>query len=525
MRPRKFPNAYLIILIAIVPFVYSRMYFTGFTIADGRYLWAEDALIFASQAIKLNWFSFFQTYAGYLHTAPRIIAYLASLFPIELLPILYFIGWSLVVYYVALVVTKEMRNAGIPTVRIFLILALVFIQPHTGESFFNICNAPFFLAIAVGLSYVVQDSIQPFSANFIRAAILGTTGPYSLILYPLLLLNGLIKKDFTANKYKYISWSSVAVINLYLILTSTRVHVFDRTDLSNAFSSLYNMVTFGDIKYYSVFGLLAWGTVFYFAMLQAISFLRGTKHENGILILLSSLLLMVTTLLVSHAPLSPLGRGARYFVAVYGLFLISIPYLVHNRYFFYALIVILFTVSLHNFPLNQRERFSLNFKSYVWLAKNNKRCSVPVAPIRIRSNKQVFRIPAGYIFDKSNDKRNGLAKLYLQASDLDITHDKKSLSFTIDLPNDVKKSKHLGVALTNVNCQINATAVTSDDLSFTDCANILFPEGEKMFTAFLLKKHRYLKINIEDAGNNVAFDGVYLWYENTEVQDQSSRIR
>lgn len=52
--------------------------------------WAEDGTtFFYSQSVSGSWEALFTTYAGYLHLAPRLIAALASLFPVVFAPLIF----------------------------------------------------------------------------------------------------------------------------------------------------------------------------------------------------------------------------------------------------------------------------------------------------------------------------------------------------------------------------------------------------------------------------------------------------
>jgi hypothetical protein len=62
-------------------------------------LWAEDGSIFLREAIMLGWKSLFLPYAGYYHTIPRILAFLAQLLPAITFP--YFIFVSTTLIYIA----------------------------------------------------------------------------------------------------------------------------------------------------------------------------------------------------------------------------------------------------------------------------------------------------------------------------------------------------------------------------------------------------------------------------------------
>lgn len=103
-----------------------------------RYLWAEDATIFISQAQSLGLASLWQPYAGYLHLYPRLVALLASQFPLIYTPALFFSGWLLAYIFAFSILIHRALQAGIAPLPLAILVFLISIQPNLGEVFFTI---------------------------------------------------------------------------------------------------------------------------------------------------------------------------------------------------------------------------------------------------------------------------------------------------------------------------------------------------------------------------------------------------
>lgn len=144
--------------------------------------WAEDAVIFFKQQWNHEWPRILVPYAGYYHLLPRLVAWLASFFPIGLAPALYNLT-ALVVASVSIAYFLW-RLSSVP-------LALVaflglFLTPTNGEVFGTLTNSQWFVQF-----FLLAACFLPASASRLRWAmpvlVLGgaLTGPFSAMMLAL----------------------------------------------------------------------------------------------------------------------------------------------------------------------------------------------------------------------------------------------------------------------------------------------------------------------------------------------------
>jgi hypothetical protein len=110
-------------------------------------LWAEDGHIFLQSALdEPFWKPFVTTYAGYLHTFPRLISALAGALPLEWAACLYSFSAAALVVWVAW--TAWSASAGLlrsPWLRGALAVAVVAAPAGGMEAAVNVANSHFFL--------------------------------------------------------------------------------------------------------------------------------------------------------------------------------------------------------------------------------------------------------------------------------------------------------------------------------------------------------------------------------------------
>jgi len=110
--------------------------------------WAEDGVIFFTEAMKNEAHAFTTPYAGYLHLIPRSVAFLANFLPIIYSPFIYFYFSNIVLLVLAwsyLSLCKQSYSG------LFLVFSIVLV-PTRGEIFTSLTNlqwviAPFILII------------------------------------------------------------------------------------------------------------------------------------------------------------------------------------------------------------------------------------------------------------------------------------------------------------------------------------------------------------------------------------------
>jgi hypothetical protein len=160
-----------------------------------NYLWGEDGNVFMNQARALGPAGIVTPHAGYLAMYPRAIAWAADGLPLPLRPLAYAAGWVAAFAGMALALAFAGRRLGLGVVAGAGWIAATALQPHIGESLLNLTNAQWMLA--TGLAALVVARPNPFPLRPLLGApllaLLGLTGPYSLILTPIIALQAWLR--------------------------------------------------------------------------------------------------------------------------------------------------------------------------------------------------------------------------------------------------------------------------------------------------------------------------------------------
>src|SRR5205085_1969240 len=98
-------------------------------------LWAEDGKIFLAQALSANFFDTLKTsYYGYIHTGPRLIAFVATWFPIADAPLVMSLLTAAVISLLAVYVFEASADwVASPLLRAVLALAVPFLPVTSRE--------------------------------------------------------------------------------------------------------------------------------------------------------------------------------------------------------------------------------------------------------------------------------------------------------------------------------------------------------------------------------------------------------
>jgi hypothetical protein len=196
----------------------------GFHFFAGEYLWTEDGNIFLNQAQSLGVASLWHPYNGYLHAYPRLIAFCANYFELVSRPFVFLVGWYLAYLFMFLLLILRAKELGASFYSLVFLVTLVSLQPNYGENFFNITNAQWLLA--TGLSVLILTiSSEPFRITFTRFVFLllmGLTGPFSIILIPVLALKAFLQKDVKNNAWIFITLLGCALVQIYCLVNSGR---------------------------------------------------------------------------------------------------------------------------------------------------------------------------------------------------------------------------------------------------------------------------------------------------------------
>jgi hypothetical protein len=145
--------------------------------------WAEDAYFF-ERAYVLGWSSFFESYAGYLHTVLRLVAQAAVALDPSRAPALFVTAAFLLTLYVAGRTLSP--RCPLPRLGGAFALSLVLI-PSTYEVLLTVVNAQWILGAGLLLLLLSRDpdGTGSWIHDGIAAVLLGLTGPFSVLLAPL----------------------------------------------------------------------------------------------------------------------------------------------------------------------------------------------------------------------------------------------------------------------------------------------------------------------------------------------------
>ena len=309
-------------LIALVPRLEGN-FFTG------KYLWAEDGNIFINEANSLGLSSIWTPYAGYINFYPRLISLIASFFELTNQPYILLAGWALAFSFLTVVIVIRAINLNLNVFHLCALIALVALQPNFGEVFFNITNSQGILGAALTI-YVFASIDENKSISFsecLLLVVLCLTGPFSILIAPILILHGLMHK----NPKQYIWLYSVvlicAVIQAGILINSHRMQsaTFD-PNLTSWLKSFWSLVSLGANRP----AALAAASIFWVTFIVALVFSPKNSSENAIarkkvaLLLLCAAAANILAALYSSKsnPMAvvALGGGNRYTWVPYTLF-------------------------------------------------------------------------------------------------------------------------------------------------------------------------------------------------------------
>lgn len=146
--------------------------------------WAEDGMVFLDNrlhgiaALKIP-------AAGYLFTIPRLVGFVAGAFPIWLAPWIYnYAALAAALFLVGLVTSPRFDMPYKP----LLALAVV-VAPGGYEVFMNLINSQWLYAVGVAviLNMRAPETTLGAFAEYLLAALVGLTGPFSIFLCPVAL--------------------------------------------------------------------------------------------------------------------------------------------------------------------------------------------------------------------------------------------------------------------------------------------------------------------------------------------------
>lgn len=293
--------------------------------------WAEDATVFYTQAVELGFQSIVTPYAGYLHTIQRVFSSVFNEvnFPLKFMPLLYNItSWFVICFSVCLISSLPFNLSKLTKVAIALALVLA---PVGSEIFSNLTNIQWVAAVLLTCLFLVKgfSSYTKISrlAIYLLIFFLGLTGPFVILLLPLIFLRLYYYKDLSRNMTVYLVWLFTFIVQGVLIATTPR-------GLSQGSISLeldkWAEAFFGNFMggYFIALGnttsLVMFLSVSIFALFRVFSSRMKSDVDFYILALLGMCFAFAFAGLYSHKHdpqiLTSYGAGQRYFYIPYVLF-------------------------------------------------------------------------------------------------------------------------------------------------------------------------------------------------------------
>lgn len=341
----------------------------------GKYLWAEDGTVFINEARLFQLSSIWKSYAGYLHAYPRLVAYLGNFYELQEQVSILFYGWMLAFGMMSIVLVKQAKFLKLSPDAILIFLSLVVLQPNYGEVFFFITNSQWMLGLA--LTVYVLTSLNKSNLSISEICflmLLSLTGPFSILLVPILMWDYLYKKKSSINFQLYIVIMAGALIQFFVLISSNRmgVNLVDK-NIAHWSRTIFSILQFGaNTTLTSFLSFLFW-TIFILAISSSKKSTLDEDRENlrmvWICLILSLIHLMAALYSSKDNPLVIMapGGGNRYTWIPYSLIffgaIISTKNFIILRYAIVGVMAPIFWIQMHqltltDFQFSSYEKFS-----------------------------------------------------------------------------------------------------------------------------------------------------------------------
>jgi hypothetical protein len=263
----------------------------------GDYLWAEDGNLFIEQARTLGWRSLWTPYAGYLHLYPRLFAFVACHFDLQQASRILLSGWLIAYLALASVIIRRCLAWGLHPACALLYVGVIFFQPSNGEVFFNITNSQWHAGAALTLFVLTSDNQRISTAGYLLLLVAGLTGPFSVLLMPLLLLHAALFRSQRRPVALYLTVAACGALQACVLMGADRLQSNGvNADPAVWFSALRSMALFGaDSIRTSVAAVTFW------VLLGALFFRARDGRKTALLLLLAALIQLAAALYASRA--------------------------------------------------------------------------------------------------------------------------------------------------------------------------------------------------------------------------------
>jgi len=353
----------------------------------GKFIWAEDGTVFLSKAQSLGLSAIIEPYAGYLHLYPRLVAHLSLFFDLLYRPLVILAGWLIAYFFMVFTFSRIAKRVGFSSTLTTFLIVIVTLQPHYGENFFNITNSQWLLGAALSL-WTLTPNEDMRHRPFLKALLLillSLTGPFSIILIPLLLIKLIFIKDWNANKLMYCIVFLGGVIQALFLSLSFREASLGIISLSpwDWFLSFFQILMFGA----NTIGLLLLAIMFWVVLGSSFVYKLVKKQYFSKDFFMPALLLTAALVFIlaaqyshKHNPLAvvALEGGNRYSWIPYALIFFVALWLTLSLRFAKILITILMG-AICNYNFHRISSPNLQFESFAKFSKQHE-VIIPIPP-------------------------------------------------------------------------------------------------------------------------------------------------
>lgn len=293
-----------------------------------KFLWAEDGPIFLQGAHSGFLQSLITPYSGYLHIIPRLTAGFSLLFDLKYTPIIFLIASILVV--LALVHTI-FTSFDASLWKKSLVSFLIVLTPSNSSMFNNLTNIQWFgasiLIIFLASEYEFSNSYKKYFFAF-AVLLLGLTGPFSVLLLPILGLRGFVKRDFKRNLFFYIPFLISSFIQMWFLIHAPRVSESAHAviGLATRLQPIWNVIV--NFSIWPIVSVI----IFLWVIYLSIKNLRAKKNYAIVVMLLCGLILTLCAIFSNTIPLEwSVKHGMRYSYNMYFFMLVSMVLLADRK--------------------------------------------------------------------------------------------------------------------------------------------------------------------------------------------------
>ena len=383
--------------------------------------WAEDGPILFIQAVTGGLQSIFEPYQGALYSYQRIGAFIAVQFPWEYVPSIFMI-FNWIGFFIAIFWCLSDRLPFNRPVKILMAIWIAY-APVKNETYLNLINVHWTLC-GLGLLLLLMSNPPKNKKqsifDYCMYLLLGLTGPFCLIYFPLFLL----KIHFQRNRHNYIILGVISVCAVIQIFQlPTRDYQVMGGVLNTSIEQFFSVIDFRFIWVFLGYEILPFRTlslpisilifssIVILSTLIIIELFKGKTHLQIYLRtvpFLACILILTATFVQYREMPEALINGTRYFFIPIITFLWAITFASEsNPRLFVPLMIVPGLVFLSHPKWDEYAMPDLKWKASVECLHNNPNCVVPIHPLYF--NFSVFSpnedklIPAKEIFKRMKE--------------------------------------------------------------------------------------------------------------------------